>query len=189
MSTRANVRRMPLPSGGALARAGGTEVTVVHACGWPESAFVGTLETNRFLLDRSDTMLARAIRPLSDLADVDFRSLSEPSSARALQEVAVELDAQFIVIGSSHRGRLGRIHPGSTGERLLQGSSCPVAIVPHGYRDAERHDIRVITCGWDGTPEADTALLAAEELARQTSATLRVTRTLQQPTFYAFQQI
>jgi nucleotide-binding universal stress UspA family protein len=35
-----------------------------------------------------------------------------------------------VVVGSTHRGPLGRTFPGSTGDRLLQGSACPVLVVP-----------------------------------------------------------
>ena len=43
--------------------------------------------------------------------------------------------ALAIVVGPSHRGPLGRILPGSVGERLLHGAPCPVAVAPRGYRD------------------------------------------------------
>ena len=46
--------------------------------------------------------------------------------------------AELIVVGSSHTGRLGRVAPGSTGERLLHGAPCAVAIVPDGYRTRAR---------------------------------------------------
>ena len=41
--------------------------------------------------------------------------------------------ALAIVVGSSHRGPVGRIVPGSVGERLLHGAPCPVAVAPRGY--------------------------------------------------------
>ena len=45
-------------------------------------------------------------------------------------------DAALIVVGSTHTGRAGRVLPGSTGERLLHGSPCAVAVVPTDYRDS-----------------------------------------------------
>ena len=42
----------------------------------------------------------------------------------------------LIVVGSTHTGRAGRVLPGSTAERLLHGSPCPVAVAPKGYRGA-----------------------------------------------------
>jgi len=172
--------------GGLLARAGGVGVTVAHAYPWQPAGLVGTLATSRYLLDESDTMLSRMVLPLEDLTDVGMRSLTDSSAPRALQALADDSKAGLIVVGSSHHGRMGRVFPGSTAERLLHGSPCPVAVVPRGYRDAGRHHIAVIACGWNGTPEADAALAAAEELALRTSATLRVIRTFETPTYYAF---
>ena len=37
--------------------------------------------------------------------------------------------------GRPRRGRLGRIAPGSTAERLLHGAACPVAVAPAGVAD------------------------------------------------------
>jgi len=51
-----------------------------------------------------------------------------PSPARALHDTAVQRGASMIVVGSTHRGRLGRVAPGSTAERLLHGAPCAVAI-------------------------------------------------------------
>ena len=38
--------------------------------------------------------------------------------------------ADLVVVGSTHTGRLGRVFPGSTGEKLLHGAPCAVAVVP-----------------------------------------------------------
>jgi len=171
--------------GGALARAGEASVTAAHAYPWHHLRFSGTSDANQFFLEESERTLARMSEPLSDLADVELRSLPDPSPARGLQALAEELEAGLIVVGSSHTGRLGRVLPGSTAERLLHGAPCAVAVVPHGYATAQRHAVGVIACGWDGSPESDAALLAAEELARTMSASLRVIRTFQ-PTAYAY---
>jgi nucleotide-binding universal stress UspA family protein len=101
-------------------------------------------------------------------------AIADPSPAHALHALAEKLGAAMVVVGSTHRGAVGRVVPGSTGERLLHGSPCPVAIVPRGY--AEAGAIRSIGVGYDGSDESDAALAAAIELARQYDATLRVIR-------------
>jgi nucleotide-binding universal stress UspA family protein len=101
-------------------------------------------------------------------------AIADPSPAHALHALAERLGAAMVVVGSTHRGRVGRVIPGSTGERLLHGSPCPVAIVPRGYADAGA--IRSIGVGHDGSDESDAALAAAIELARLFDATLRVIR-------------
>lgn len=91
----------------------------------------------------------------------------------------------MIVVGSSHTGRLGRVLPGSTAERLLRGAPCPVVVVPAGRGTTAERGFETVACAWDGTPESDAALGAAEALARSTGATLRVIRVFE-PQLYAF---
>jgi nucleotide-binding universal stress UspA family protein len=95
------------------------------------------------------------------------------SPAHALHALAASEDAALLVVGSTHTGRAGRVLPGSTGERLIHGSPCPVAIVPKDYR---RHPepIRRIGVAFNHTEEARTALDAAVELARGLGAELVV---------------
>ena len=51
-----------------------------------------------------------------------LRTIGGVSAPRALHEVAEDEDADVIVLGSTHRGGLGRVLPGSVGERLLHGA-------------------------------------------------------------------
>ena len=168
-----------------FARKSGAEVTVAHAYPWRHLGFVGTQAYDEFLLKDSEETLRRLSEPLRDLAGLQTRSLSEPSPARALQELALELEADLIVIGSGHTGRLGRVLPGSTADRLLHGSTRPVAIVPNGFRTAQPNGSGVIACGWDGCPESEAALAAAEKLAQDTSSALLVIRTFE-PASYQY---
>jgi nucleotide-binding universal stress UspA family protein len=87
--------------------------------------------------------------------------------------VAERTGAALVVVGSSHRGPVGRVLPGSTGERLLHGSPCPVAIVPRGHAQAP---IETIAVGHDGSAESDAALATACALAARFRASLRVIR-------------
>ncbi|MGH2745828.1 MAG: universal stress protein [Thermoleophilaceae bacterium] len=80
---------------------------------------------------------------------------------------------RLIVIGSSHRSRIGRTLVGGTGERLLSGAAAPVAVAPAGYAGAARR-IQTLGCGFDGSRESRRALAWAADLARTASARLRV---------------
>ena len=80
------------------------------------------------------------------------------SAARALYEYAGEQDADLIVVGSSHRGKLGRILPGSVGESLLRGAPCAVAVAPRGFARREHAGFGLIGIAYDGSEEADLAL-------------------------------
>jgi nucleotide-binding universal stress UspA family protein len=96
------------------------------------------------------------------------------SAARALYEHAGEQHADLIVVGSSHRGKLGRVLPGSVGESLLRGAPCAVAVAPRGYARTEQPSIRLIGVAYDGSEEAKLALGEAERLARAFGARLQV---------------
>ncbi len=122
---------------------------------------------------QSDARMERAAEEVS--AAVGARPLTVPSAspARGLHRLAEELEADLIVVGSSQHGGLGRAVAGTTAQRLLHGSPCAVAVTPNGYRDTGER-LRVLAVGYDGSPEAEEALEAATELARQADATLRI---------------
>src|SRR5205823_2685241 len=90
--------------------------------------------------------------------------------------VAREEDAALIVVGPSRAGHQGRLHPGSTADRLLQGAPCPVALAPQGYRIRPSSGIGRVSVGYDAWPEAALALGAAAHVARAAGASLRVIR-------------
>jgi nucleotide-binding universal stress UspA family protein len=124
----------------------------------------------RALLEDAESVLAEA-----DGWGAPRQAVADVSPPHALHELAEDTAASLVVVGSTCRGPVGRVLPGSTGERLLHGSPCPVAIVPHGYRSRE-HEIRVIGVGYDGSEESEAALASACELARHMGAGLRVIR-------------
>ncbi len=101
-------------------------------------------------------------------------TLSDISAARALTSLAEEEAADVIVVGSTHRGELGRILPGSVGEKLLQGAPCAVAIAPRGFSRREHYGLGLIGVAYDGSPESEVALKEATRLARDLQGALRV---------------
>jgi nucleotide-binding universal stress UspA family protein len=122
------------------------------------------------LREPTEASLAEARATLEPQLPV--RTFAVPSApARALIDTAERERADLVVVGSSHRGTLGRVLPGTTGEQLLHGAPCAVAIAPHGYHGGE---IRHIGVAYDGSPEAEAALRAAEALAVELDAALTV---------------
>ena len=105
--------------------------------------------------------------------DVRAEAVESTSPARGLHDLAEDEDADLIVVGSSHRGRVGKALAGTVGVSLPHGSPCPVAVAPSGFRDAEPR-LDVIGVGYDGEAEADLALAGAVELARANGASLRI---------------
>jgi nucleotide-binding universal stress UspA family protein len=107
-----------------------------------------------------------------DGIDVDVRPLAGPSAARALHEAAEEFGAALLVVGSTERGRIGRVLPGSTAERLMHGAPCPIAVVPRGWKRSD--GLHTIGVGYIDTAEGHAALDDAIVLTRRSGARLRV---------------
>jgi nucleotide-binding universal stress UspA family protein len=137
----------------------------VHAAalidGWMEP-----LQSDPEVLAASD----RALELLRGDTGVHGRSLVDVSVPRALHDFARKQGSGLIVVGSTKRGRAGRVLPGSTAERVLHGAECAVALAPKGYR---RRPIETVAVGFLDTPEGHAALAAAYELARRAGAKLR----------------
>jgi nucleotide-binding universal stress UspA family protein len=113
----------------------------------------------------------------------DAQVVASNSPARELQRISEEEGVGLIVVGSTHRGRVGRVVPGAVGERLLNGSACPVAVAPLGYAEREGRELRRIGVAFDGSEEARRALDSAVDLAGRSQADLRVITVHQPVTF------
>jgi nucleotide-binding universal stress UspA family protein len=99
--------------------------------------------------------------------------LPSTSVARGLHYLAEDEGAELVVVGSTHRGALGRVVPGAVGERLLHGAPCAVAVAPVGFaRRAPR--LERLGVAVDGSPESRAALASAVGLAGASGAELRV---------------
>jgi nucleotide-binding universal stress UspA family protein len=76
-------------------------------------------------------------------------------------------------VPSTHRGPVGRVLAGTTAERLLTGSPCPVALAPRGYAAAQTA-IGSVIVGYDGSEEARAALDVAVDIARRAEVELTI---------------
>src|SRR5215212_1649744 len=103
-----------------------------------------------------------------------IRVVADPSPAKALHHLAHAEQAALVIVGSSHTGRAGRVLPGSTGERLLHGAPCAVAVVPKDYRTHADQPIRRIGVAYNDTDEARAAVASTVALARALQAELDV---------------
>jgi nucleotide-binding universal stress UspA family protein len=116
------------------------------------------------------TALAEALRD-PDTGTLLLTSIPSDSASRALAAAAEAEQADLVVVGSSRSSAGGRLLPGTTAERVLHDAPCAVGVAPRGYRGG---DIRRIGVAYDGSPEADAALRAAESLALELRAALTV---------------
>jgi nucleotide-binding universal stress UspA family protein len=103
----------------------------------------------------------------------EHRVVGSGSAAHGLDDLAEAEHAGMIVVGSERHGARRRISPGSTGERLLHGAICPVAIAPRGFREQPLDTpIQRIGVAFVDTPEGREAVKVAGELAADTGATV-----------------
>ncbi|HVW46557.1 MAG TPA: universal stress protein [Solirubrobacterales bacterium] len=103
---------------------------------------------------------------------VETRSVHADSAAEVLADIAADERHDLIVVGSPHRGPLGRILLGSVARDLIHRSSVPVAIAPRGFGHTAT-PARIVV-GFDGSPEAEAALEWADAFAAARHAELDV---------------
>ena len=118
----------------------------------------------------SGVVHSAALELLRGDTGVRSQSIVDASVPRALHDLARRQGSGLIVVGSTKRGRVGRVMPGSTAERVLHGAECAVALAPNGYR---QRPIETVAVGFIDTPEGRAALGAAHELTRRARARLR----------------
>lgn len=151
-----------LALGGLLAAGTGAELVLASAFGSLVASpglNLGVLQESYFggVFEKADKQLGSS--------SFERRELLNVSAPRGLAELAEHEGADLIVLGSAHRGTVGRVLFGSVGERLLYGAPCPVAIAPRGYVATERLEKGVVGVAYDGGEESRRALHTASGLA------------------------
>jgi nucleotide-binding universal stress UspA family protein len=166
--------RAPVNFGVAAARFTGAPLIIA-------SASADTAATDRpgagqhdeeLVVDASDALdeARRELEP--EGTAVICRELSSTSAARALHELSETEDAGLLIVGSTGRGAVGRVLPGSTAERLMHGAPCPIAIVPPGWEAGG--GLNTIGVAYVDSEEGREALRGGYALARRAGAALRV---------------
>jgi nucleotide-binding universal stress UspA family protein len=156
-------------------------VVVVHPQEYPIGVGRVDAEWVAYMHQQAEQLLGRARRLLGEDAGAEFSEVSAPSESRGLHDVAEREQAELVVVGSSHRGPIGRTYPGSTGDRLLEGSACPVAVAPRGLRESPPQRLGTIAVAFLDTPEAAQALDTAAALAERAGARLRLVSVMPRP--------
>ena len=115
----------------------------------------------------------RATRMLKGGLTVTPMFLAGESTAKTLQSAAISEQADLVVLGSSHRGALGRVLLGSVTQATLREAPCPVAVAPVGFH-ADRTEARPtrIAVGHDAVEPTPDALSAGVALCEETGAKL-----------------
>jgi len=135
----------------------------------------------------NDALELGRIMAQANQAELVISTVSDADDA-SLADLARSEGADLVVLGSTHRGPLGRVVPGATVGHLLGEAPCAVAVAPPGFGhpadgdlgwrplsgNAEDVGMRVVGVGFDGSRAAHRALDVATELALANGAALRV---------------
>lgn len=175
--------------GVALAGAIGTTPHVIAVRQWPP--YQSHIDDVRAELEEQ---LARPFARLQERhanAGLTTQAIAGPSPASALYDEAERRQARLVVVGSSHRGPVGRTLAGSAAESLLNGAACPVVIVPRppggdgpsGPAEPVAHALKKIAVAYNGSPESRDALDTAVALAAHTGASLTLIAVADYPSY------
>jgi nucleotide-binding universal stress UspA family protein len=123
----------------------------------------------RLVREEGERLQAEARALLDEIPGVQTKALPGVSPPRELHDLAEGRGARLIVVGSTHRSRLGRVLPGTVADRLLAAAPCPVAVAPRAYSESDR-SLESIVVAFDGSAESKLALALAAEIANAVRA-------------------
>jgi nucleotide-binding universal stress UspA family protein len=104
-------------------------------------------------------------------ATVQFHVRAGRSVSASLIDLAADIGAAVLVLGSSPDGHLGQVTVGSTAGRLLHSSPLSVALAPRGYRGGSVA-LQRVTCAAAG--EDELVVARAQQFAERVGTGLRV---------------
>jgi nucleotide-binding universal stress UspA family protein len=163
----------------ALAVLTGATLGLGAVYGHESGTFGGLIWPTR---EEADTWLREAE---SRLAGSGFAWRSYTVAADSVPEgllmLAEREAAEMIVLGSSHRGPVGRVFAGSNVRGVLHGAPCAVAVAPHRWEPLPPEAPVSIGVALDDGPEARAALTLAARFAAATHAPLQVLSVVDQP--------
>lgn len=160
---------------GQTLAAPGAQLTLVHV--WNELEGLAAVATGaKHPAAAAHDLLDEARGTAGPECHITARRATSPGAG--LHQLAEELDADLIVVGSSVRQRAGRVLLGDETRAALHGAPCAVAVASAG--GAEREGIRRVGAAYEPTPSGAAALRAARELAADLGAETHAIRVVPQ---------
>ena len=101
-----------------------------------------------------------------------YRSVASTSAAHGLADLAEDVEAVVVIMGTAQETGLSRALLGSSTERLLHGATAPVTIVPPGWRKSAPDRISRIGVAYVDTRDAREAVRVAVRIALRSPAQL-----------------
>ena len=165
--------------GARLAAASGGRLILAHVYPFePIHSRASNAEYDRVMRDEAQTLLETE-REAAGVSG-ELTAVGDLSPARGLHRLAEDESADLIVVGSCHRGTLGRVFAGDDARSTMQGAPCAVAVAMQ--TSAERTGpFASIGVGFDGSPESRRALDAAAALVRADGGEVRLLSVVVEP--------
>ena len=152
------------------------DAAIVVAAVHPSPAPISSARVDaEWVADRhreAEKVLDAARGLLAGVEPVEYRVVASSSAAHGLHDLAEEVGASVIVVGSSSEAPERRLFAGSTADRLLAGSQAPVGVAPAGFRERNLSGLQRIGVAFVDTPDGHAALDLAVRLASRAGATL-----------------
>ena len=157
-----------------LARSGGEDLVVcaVVPSAWPPSPARVDAEYQSYVTGAAENALSRARARLPADVPATYRVEHARSGPAGLLDVASEVDASLIVVGSAADGGSGLVSLGSVTSRLLHSSPVPVVLAPRGFRVGPEARVERVTAAFGGSD--DDLVVAAAGVAARVGASLRI---------------
>jgi nucleotide-binding universal stress UspA family protein len=165
----------PLHLAAQIARSTGDKVVAAAVVErpWPPRADPVEDEYLGYVTSQARQSLERMVAKLPAELDtwvVVHQSASVPTG---LTDLAAEIGADLVVVGSSSSGLLGRIALGSVTARLVHTAAVPVAIAPRGYPMCPG-PVQRLTVSYGGQADVGGLIATSAELAKRWSLALRI---------------
>lgn len=160
-----------LALGLSLTRALGTALSLAHVVP-PGPPGPGMIEYEAIKHNDGQRLLAQIAKKVGP--EVETQLIGPGSAPRGLAELGRQHANAILVLGSSHRGAVGRIVPGGVASHLLSCAPCPIAVAPVRYETERPGAFSRVGVAYDGTSESDVALATAAHAAATLGVPLRL---------------
>ena len=101
-----------------------------------------------------------------------YRNVASTSAAHGLADLAEDVEAVMVIVGTAPETGITRALLGSSAERLLHGATAPVTVVPAGWRQSTSDRISSIGVAYLDTRDGRQALQMAVRVALRIPAQL-----------------
>jgi nucleotide-binding universal stress UspA family protein len=149
----------------------GARITFAHV--YAGEGMVGRGARLGVVLERQAAEREIAGERAASSLDAGLSLITASTVSRGLHELAESRNADLLVVGSCHRGPIGRVLAGNDAVATLNGSPCAVAIAPAGYEDRSSK-LSTLGVGENASPEGALGLEVAIALGHGLAAAVRV---------------